>query len=174
MKAHGKKIVLLTRLPNGERLATLRSVERFDGGQVVFSGSEEGRSDTIPFTDCIEVESGEDVAEEGLGLGVRSFTAAALLAGEGGGDVPGLLEAFGVEAGAPVYVVRGGAEREALHDALREALGPDPIIVSCPPGYRLRALDEDQMRACGWVRAEEAGPDQAQKKRDDAPAKAAS
>jgi hypothetical protein len=173
-KAHGKKIVLLTRLPNGERLATLRSVERFDSGQVVFETDEEGRSDTIPFTDCIEVEGGETVAEEGLGLGVRSFTVAGLAGEEGGGDVPGLLEAFGVEAGAPVYVVRGGDKRSELHDALRKALGPDPIIVSCPPGYRLRALDEDQMRACGWVRAEEARAEEAQKQRDDASAEAAS
>jgi hypothetical protein len=171
--AAGKQIVLVTALPNGKRLATLRSVERFEGGQVVLQTDREDRQDTLPARDCIAVEGADD-----LGLAVREVSLSGLTAGSEASeeDEPGVLEAFGVEPGAPFYLVRS-ADKErgnALADALREALGPDPIIAACRPHAAVRALDEDQMRACGWVRAEEARTDQAQKQRDDAPTEAAS
>jgi len=165
--AAGKQLILVTALPNGKRLATLRRVERVEGGQVVLQTDREGRQDTLPARDCIEVNGGDD-----LGLAVREVSISGLTAGnEASEDDPGVLEAFGVEPGAPFYLVRS-ADKErgnALADALREALGPDPIIAARRPHAAVRALDEDQMRACGWVRAEEA-----QKQRDDAPAEAAS
>ena len=156
-----KKLILLTELPGGKRLAALRGVERIGGGQVVLETDQGDRSDSIPAENCIEVKGGEDVAAGGLGLGVRridvaSLTGAGPEAGEDaeGGDY-GALEAFSLEAGAPVYVVRGPSKerRNALADRLREAVGPEPIVVACPETYSVRRLDTEQMEACGWVRA---------------------
>jgi hypothetical protein len=158
-----KKLILLTELPGGKRLAALRGVERFDGGQVVLETDQGDRSDSIPAENCIEVKGGEDVAAGGLGLGVRRIDVASLTgadpeAGEDaeGGD-HGALEAFSLETGAPVYVVRGPSKerRNALADRLREAVGPEPIVVACPETYSVRRLDTEQMEACGWVRVDD-------------------
>jgi len=171
--AAGKQLILVTALPNGKRLATLRRVERVEGGQVVLQTDREDRQDTLPARDCIEVKGGDRIVEKTLGLGVREVSIGDLTTGEEDGSASdaahSVLDAFGVEPGAPVYVIRGGDKRGELHDALRKALGPDPIIVSCPPGHCIEHLDRQQMRACGWVRA-----DEVQKQRDDAPAEAAS
>lgn len=165
---HGKKLVLLTELPGGKRLAALRRVEKLDGGQVVFDTEQDDRSQSIPARDCLPVKGGEDVAEKGLGLAVRSLTPADLKIGTAGDDEDGeaddltVCEVFEITADAEVYVVRGPDQstRNEIADRLREAVGPEPIVIACPPTYSLHHLAREQMRACGWVRADELDPDE--------------
>lgn len=55
-----------------------------------------------------------------------------------------------------VYVLRGNFGREAIEATSRELIARDPraLLILLTPGQTLEALDEAEMRAAGWVRAE--------------------
>lgn len=54
-----------------------------------------------------------------------------------------------------VVVVRGESWDETNFAALRAAVRPDVLLIHLPPGDSIEVLDEEQMRAAGWVRAED-------------------
>ena len=151
----GKMMIVLTLLPGGKRLATLRRVERFEGGQVVFQADRSAdRTDTLPAGECIPVKGAEGIAPAGLGLGLRR-----LQIGDLGpaGDL-GACEVFDVPPDAAFYLVRGPGEeaRGDLLDALKSAVtAPGARFAAAPTGYDVAALPEAQMRKLGWVRIEE-------------------
>lgn len=52
-----------------------------------------------------------------------------------------------------VVIVRGETWDEDNFAELRAALRPDVLVIHLPAGESLEVLDEEQMRAAGWVRA---------------------
>lgn len=54
-----------------------------------------------------------------------------------------------------VVVVRGESWNETNFAALRAAIRPDVLLIHLPPGDSIEVLDEDEMYAAGWVRAED-------------------
>lgn len=54
-----------------------------------------------------------------------------------------------------VVVVRGDSWTEDTFGALRAALRPDVLLINLPEGDTLENLDEEQMLAAGWVRADD-------------------
>jgi hypothetical protein len=153
-----KKVIVLTLLPGGKRLASLREVAAMEQGRVRFE-TEEGRRGSLPWADCVEVQGGEEIAPGGLGVGIRRLEVADLPAGgDESGAPPSVLEVFDVPTGADFYLVRGPEKerREELLDEVEEAVpNPEARFVSAPTGYEVIALPEEKMRALGWVRAED-------------------
>lgn len=54
-----------------------------------------------------------------------------------------------------VVVVRGESWTETNFAALRAAIRPDVLLIHLPPGDSIEVLDEDEMYAAGWVRADD-------------------
>jgi hypothetical protein len=99
----GKQIILLTLLPGGKRLASLRAVEEIDrdarryhfalpspGGDEAQQESpgeaaadQRRRQGAISWDACVEVKGGDRLAPGGLGLGIRRLTVADLTASPG-------------------------------------------------------------------------------------------
>lgn len=153
----GKKIILVTALPGGKRLASLRRVQGCREGRVFFEVGQDERADSVPASSCISVKGGKEVAEAGLGLAVRDVSVSELGVSEDGEGLSA-LEAFALPADRPLYVVRGPdrERRAALADKLYDELPEGTVVLDCGPDLSIRHIDAEQMRACGWVRAEEA------------------
>lgn len=45
-----------------------------------------------------------------------------------------------------------------FHDAIHEQVNPDALVICMQAGYDISVMDEDAMRAAGWVRAEKTIP----------------
>lgn len=52
-----------------------------------------------------------------------------------------------------VLIASGGGWDEESFAALRTACRPEVLVIHLAAGDSLQVLDEDQMRAAGWVRA---------------------
>lgn len=52
-----------------------------------------------------------------------------------------------------ILIATGDGWTEETFAALREVVRTETLVIHLPPGVTLEALDQEQMRAAGWVRA---------------------